>query len=355
MGLHLLRLTAFFVLLTSTALTQGFAQDQVAPRDFDAEIEAAIRSAKRAAGFEHMGTLNSICLLPSSGGVNTSNNLPRYVTDPSTIPAREEWYAEPAKVFDNLYFVGSKIHSSWALTTSAGIIIIDTLFPYNSEEAIVGGLEKLGLNPADIKYVIISHAHGDHIGGAQILQERFGAQIVMGGEDWDLVETSPHRYATMGPARNVVASDCIQLFLGVAIVNIFKAPGHTPGTLSYTFTVFDNGTPVNVAYSGGTGFNFVNNTPDPGIGNFQIYIDSQRHIAEQAAAAHATVILSNHSAFDNATNRNMMLAGRGDGPHPYEVGEDSVQRYFQVMQDCARAAQIRLEKVQFEAEQERDL
>ena len=52
------------------------------------------------------------------------------------------------KVFDNLYFVGSRIHSAWALTTNEGIILIDTLFDYNSEEAIVGGLKKLGLDPA---------------------------------------------------------------------------------------------------------------------------------------------------------------------------------------------------------------
>ena len=97
-------------------------------------------------------------------------------------------------------------------------------------------------------------------------------------------------------------------------------------------------------YSGGTAFNFVNNTPDPGIRNFQIYIDSQRKMAEKAAAARATVLLSNHSEFDNAVNKNRMLAGRGNGPHPYEIGADWVQRYFQVMQGCARAAQMRLEQ-----------
>ena len=72
--------------------------------------------------------------------------------------ARDTWFAEPAKVFDNLYFVGSKIHNAWALTTSEGIIVIDTLYTYNSEEEIVGGLKKLGLDPATVKYVIISHS-----------------------------------------------------------------------------------------------------------------------------------------------------------------------------------------------------
>jgi metallo-beta-lactamase class B len=313
-------------------------------RDFDAEIEAAIRSAKTAAGFEHLGTLNRICLLPASGGANTSDELPRYVRDASTVPPRESWYAEPARVFDNLYFVGGSVHSSWAITTDDGIIIIDTVYPYNSEELIVGGLRRLGLDPNDIRYVIISHAHGDHIGGAQMLQEHYGARVVMGGPDWNLVERYPNRYATMAPRRDIVATDGMEITLGGTTVTLWETPGHTPGTLSYTFTVLDHGRPVQVAYSGGTAFNFVNDTPDPGIRNFQTYIDSQRHMAEEAARVGATVLLSNHSEFDNAVNRNRMLAGRGDGPHPYEVGEESVQNYFQVMQGCARAAQLRLER-----------
>ena len=313
-------------------------------RDYEAEIEAALRSAKTAAGFEFLGALNRNCLLPASGGLNTSNNLPRYVRDPSTIPPREVWYAESARVFDNLYFVGGRIHSSWALTTSEGIIIIDTTYPYNSEELIIGGLERADLDPADIRYVIISHAHGDHIGGAEILQERFGAEVVMGEADWELIEAYPNRYVSMAPERGIVATDGMELTLGDTTVSIWETPGHTPGTLSYTFTVYDEGRPVGVAYSGGTAFNFHNNTPDPGIRNFQTYIDSQTHIARQASSSGATVLLSNHSEFDNAYNRNRMLAGRGDGPHPYEVGEDGVQRYFQVLMGCARAAQLKLEQ-----------
>ena len=333
-------LTVLSILLTA----KGFSQRVPTSRDFDTEIEAALRSAKAAAGFEFLGTLSRICLLPASGSVDTSDNVPRYIRDPSTEQPREMWYANPAQVFDNLFFVGGKVHTSWALETSEGLIIIDTTYPYNSEELIIGGLERLGLDPEDIRYVIISHAHGDHIGGAKMLQERYGAKVVMGGADWDLVETYPNRYTSMAPKRDIVATDGMKITLGDTTVTLWETPGHTPGTLSYTFRAFDQDRPVNVAYSGGTAFNFVNNTPDPGIKNFQTYIESQQHIAKQAAATAATVVLSNHSEFDNAVKRNRMLAGRGDGAHPYELGEEWVQRYFRVMQGCARAAQLRLEK-----------
>jgi metallo-beta-lactamase class B len=76
---------------------------------------------------------------------------------PPAPPARETWHAEPAKVFDNMYYVGMTEFSSWAITTSQGIILIDAIYDYSVEDEVVGGLKKLGLNPADIKYVLISH------------------------------------------------------------------------------------------------------------------------------------------------------------------------------------------------------
>ena len=232
------------IMLTAVSplLRPGEGISQVAAgRDFEAEIEAALRSAKTAAGFEFIGALNRNCLLPASGGLNTSNNLPRYVQDLTTIPPRESWYAESAQVFDNLYFVGAESTPHGRSRRGEGIIIIDTVYPYNSEELIIGGLERAGLDPVDIRYVIISHAHGDHIGGAQILQERFGAEVVMGEADWELIETYPNRYASMAPERGIVATDGMELTLGDTTVEIWETPGHTPGTLSYTFTAFDNG------------------------------------------------------------------------------------------------------------------
>jgi metallo-beta-lactamase class B len=338
--------SAAVIVVAAFAMSHALAQQATPKRDFEAEIRAAVQSAKDASEFEFLGTLVRTCLLPQSGGENTSDVAPGYVTKPAAAPAADTWYAEPAKVFDNLYFVGGKIHSSWALTTNEGIILIDTIFPYSSERLIVGGLQKVGLDPRNIKYLLISHAHADHIGGAEMLQARYKPRVVMGAPDWDTVAKYPNRFKTMAPKRDIVATDGMKITLGGTTVTIWETPGHTPGTLSYTFTVFDRGRPVNVAYSGGTAFNFVNNTPNPGIKNFQIYIDSQRKMAEKAAAARATVLLSNHSEFDNAVNKNRMLAGRGNGPHPYEIGAEWVQRYFQVMQGCARAAQLRLEQQQ---------
>ena len=308
-------------------------------------VEVAQQAAKTAAGFEFLGTLARTCFLPPSRSEDFRDIPAPYVSDPGKAPARATWYAEPAKVFDNLYFVGGSVHSAWALTTREGIILLDTIYPYNSEELIVGGMKKVGLDPKDIKYLVVSHAHQDHIGGAEMIQKRYGARVVMSAPDWDLVEKVPNRFKTMAPKRDIVATDGMKLTLGESTVNIWFTPGHTDGTTSFTFQVLDRGRPVNVVYSGGTALVYEWDLPEWSIKNMQTYINSQRHLAAKAKESGATVLLSNHSEFDEAVKKNRMLAGRGNGPHPYEIGTDWVQRYFTVTENCARATQLMLEQL----------
>jgi metallo-beta-lactamase class B len=295
------------------------------------EIDAHMTAARNAAGFDFTGTLARLCVAPPfTSGIRD--------VAPGKPPARETWFTEPAKVFDNLYFVGSKIHSSWALTTSGGIILIDTLFTYNSEEEIVGGLKKLGLDPAQVKYVIIMHAHGDHVGGAKLMQNRFKSRIVMGGPDWDSIERSVNGYPEGKPKRDIVADDGQKITLGDTAVTILTTPGHTPGTLSIIFPVKDRGQTLYVAYAGGTAFNFRSTVP-----NFDIYIRSQQKMAAAARAANATILMTNHSEFDYATTKIKLLAARKPGePHPYEVGKDAVARYFTVTEECAQAQRLKV-------------
>lgn len=296
----------------------------------DAAIDAHLVKARDAAGLEFTDTLARLCVAPARIPAD------RVVPTTSVLP-RDTWYTEPAKVFDNLYFVGSKIHNSWALTTADGIIILDTLFTYNSEEEIVGGMKKLGLDPMKVKYVIISHAHPDHVGGARLLQNLTDAKIVMGGPDWDSIEKSVNGYPEGKPRRDIAAEDGRKITLGDTSVTIVTTPGHTPGTLSMIFGVKDNGKPLTVVYSGGTAFNFPSTGP-----NFDTYIRSQAKLAAAASAAGATVFLSNHSEFDNAVPKIRMMASRKAGePNPFEVGRAAIARYFIIGQECGEAAKLK--------------
>ena len=318
------------VVLLAVGIGEPFAQQTPTKRNFETEINAALQAAKTAAGFEFLGTLVRTCLLPQSGGENLTDVAPPYVTDPSKAPPRETWFAEPAKVFDNLYFVGGKLHSAWALTTRDGIILIDTIYPYNSEELDRRRHEESRTRPgADQICAHLARPRRSHrrrrnaCRNATAPASSWLGRIGTGSRNIRTA-TKPWR-----PKRDIVATDGMKITLGETTVTIWFTPGHTPGTMSYTFSVLDQGKPVNVAYSGGTAFNFVNNTPDPGIKNFQTYIDSQKHLAAKATETKASVLISNHSEFDNAVNKNRMLAGRGNGPHPYEIGRLGAE-YFQV-------------------------
>jgi metallo-beta-lactamase class B len=293
-------------------------------------VDAHLAAAKKAEGTDFPGTLARLCVVadtPVGGG------------GARAIPERATWYAEPARMFDNLYWVGTKIHSAWALRTSGGIILIDTLYNYAVEPEIVQGFRKLGLDPASIKYVVITHAHGDHDEGAKLLQDRYGAHVVMGAPDWDLIEKNTAMPGGV-PRRDIVASDGQKITLGDGGVTLITTPGHTPGTLSLIFTVKDHGKPLTIAYSGGTAFNFPHD-----VARYEIYIASQHKMAEAARAAGATAVMSNHSEFDDAWVRGRLVRLRRTGePHPYDLGADAVQRYFTMTGECAEAARAKLQQ-----------
>ena len=165
-----------------------------------------------------------------------------------------QWAREPLKVFDNLFYVGEREYSAWAVTTSAGIIIIDPIYDYSVEEQVVGGLKKLGLDRGQIKYVVVSHAHRDHAGGAWYLQERFGARVLLTAPDWEMLERNTQNWPK--PKRDMVVADGQQLTLGDTTLTFVHTFGHTPGTMSTLVPVKDGGKPHIAALWGGTGFNF---------------------------------------------------------------------------------------------------
>ncbi len=304
------------------------------------EIDAHIATARTAAGQDYRATFVNLCLpaAPRGGGAGRGGAA-RGTGAPET-PDRANWYAPPLKVFDNLYWLGTRQHSSWALQTSAGIIIIDTNFAWSTRPEIIDGLTKLGLNPQDIKYVIISHAHGDHDQGAAELQERFSAQVVMGAPDWDATLKRPATAPGGVPKRDIsVGPEGRKLTLGDTTIDIVATPGHTAGTLSYVFPVKNQGQTVMVAYSGGT----LTGAFGTDAARWDEYIASQRKVAKVAADAGASVMLSNHSEYDGAyTKARLLLAPRQPGEnHPFIVGPDGVQRYFTVMAECAMASKLR--------------
>ena len=118
----------------------GIASAQTLP---PTSVDSLVSAARNAAGLDWPGTFLRLCIVPPPA---TSGVAPAAAAAPARPPVKDTWYAEPAKVADNFYFLGTKIHSAWALVGSEGIIILEALYDYAAPDEIAGGMKKLGLD-----------------------------------------------------------------------------------------------------------------------------------------------------------------------------------------------------------------
>ncbi len=232
---------------------------------------------------------------------------------------------EPAQAFDNLFFLGSKVDTAWALETSAGIILFDAMFANEVEEYVIDGLTALGKDPADIKYVVVSHGHADHFGGAALLQERYGAEVIMSATDWAMLEAANPDPNNPKPNRDTAVEDGDTLTLGETTVRFVLTPGHTAGTLSSLIPVRDGEQEHLAALWGGTAMNFA---PIEAVEAYQASLTRFRTIDPDV-----DVVLSNHAYADGAELKNAALAS-GEG-NPWVVGNAAFQDWLDVIEGCS--------------------
>ena len=244
---------------------------------------------------------------------------------------------EPFRIFDNLYYVGIQWVSCYVLETSAGLVLIDSLHPPHHTQ-IPDKLARLGLAPSDIRYVLVTHGHFDHAGGARYFQEEYDATVVLMAEDWDLVEDHAANIPAFSfppPRRDLVAEDGQVLALGDTIVRLYHTPGHTPGTMSIEFMVADGGHEYRAFVMGGAGTNFV------GVGRARGYLDSVERIRALAGENRPVEVnLANHPFGNELFERRVRLSMRAEGAHHPFVDADAFAAY---LDGLARSGQRRLD------------
>lgn len=327
-----MRTTLPFALATLTLLAACAAQTP-APKPTQADVDAYVAKATALGGEDLKGIMPVCNPQPAvrPGGPAIEAMLQRVIAAPPP---------EPGPAFDNLYFVGSGWVSAWVLRTSEGFILIDAM--NNALEAgalIEGGMRKLGLDPARIRYVVVTHGHGDHYGGAAMLADKYKSRVVASAVDWDMMEgtlefDSPQW--SKPPRRDIAVKDGDTLTLGDTTVTLYLTPGHTKGTLSPVFDVKAGGRTHRAMLWGGTSFNFGRD-----MERLDSYIAASERMRQVVATRSVDVFLSNHPSNDKTLPNLAAIKARPAAPNPFVVGTPTVDRALQVFGTCARAQKAR--------------
>jgi len=304
---------------------------QTFPNEIKAKVDQHLNQAREIAGNDLYPHFMRRCVL--------SQIYSQYANS-----AEAPLQMQPQQVFDNLYFIGQGAVSAWAVKTSAGLVIIDSLNnPSEAEYILVDGLRKLGLNPADMKYLIITHEHGDHYNGVRYLQDTYGVQAVASDIAWTAMDNG----TATRPKRNITVASGQFWTVGDTTFHFTITPGHTPGALSTIIPLKDHGRSHAGALFGGFGI--------PGSVDTKVQqLDSIERFSQATQAMGVDVLLANHQTQDMSLYNQDLLRHRRvkpgtDGtrasqyldPHPYVVGERYYQRYLDLQQECIRVSAAR--------------
>jgi metallo-beta-lactamase class B len=247
------------------------------------------------------------------------------------LPPMPNDIVEPTRVFDNMYFVGMTSQNVWAITTSAGITLLDTMNSADeARDVIVASMRKVGLDPAQIKYIIVGHGHpgqSDHTGGALYLQKTYGAKVVMNPIDAKLVLPT-QRPDRLLATPDIDAFDGQKITLGDTTVTLVHIPGHTPGTMGVVVPVKLRGTPHSVIVLAATQMP----TPESLLKFEKAFNDYARpQKVEAALNMHANGVQAD-LAFLEQIRRNP------NGPNPYLYGPERFDRWMSIMGRARLAA-----------------
>lgn len=314
------------VVAAATIAAVPFAAARSQSSEPSAEARAAmhVETARQLAGTDLAAPFDFFCV--------PGNARPNNFSAPPLTPVR---------LFDNLYAAGNSETVVYAITTSEGIVLIDSGVAAEVEPVLIPGLRELGLDPADVKLVLLAHGHSDHYGGARHFQERYGARVATTEVDWKTIAdaaASGRPGATPAPSRDMIVREGEPIVLGDTTITPVEVPGHTPGALAFIFEVRDGAQRHVAGMFGGTVLATAY-TPPAGL---EQYVASIAHFLDVAAKENVSVEIQNHPIFDDTPGRLAALAARAPGqPHPFVMGAERYQRFWRIVSECMQADIVR--------------
>lgn len=304
----------------SAALMRAQAPEAATSKPDSPAVKTLIEKAKKTGGSLWADEAHFFCEAPRANSPN----------DP---------VIAPAKIFDNVYVIGSVGTVVYVIETSDGLLMIDALSANQVDTQLLPGFQKLGLDPAKVKIIVVGHGHADHFGGSAYMQDHYGSKVYISAADWNLMENPPAGRggankkgpAVVLPKHDQVVTEGQPIVLGNLKVMPVAIPGHTPGSMGYIFEVKDNGKTHVAAIYAGTIL-----TPGPiSDEGLQTYLKSVNHFKEETRKAKVDVEIQNHPLMDPIQAKLDKLQARTKGgPNPFVVGPANYQKFLEVMSLC---------------------
>jgi metallo-beta-lactamase class B len=313
------------------------------------EIKAEMGKARELAGddwyFLQTQRLQCSDVDESNTVVQTpgSNTLPAGGMNPY---GWKEVPAVPTKVFDNVYYVGGMEVGGWVIDTGKGYIMLDASYDYGYEEILLPNMKKLGLDPAKIKYILITHAGPDHVGCTYKFQRDYpGIQVIYNNP----IPANPAWLKN--PPVVTVMKDGDRLTLGDTTITMVLTPRNVGGDgFSYLIPVKIHGKRHMWATFGNTGIPAL-------LADKVVYRQSMAKFLTYVDKLGADIAISSHPFVDGSIRRMELIRecndrrghqqfGRHDvcGPHnPFLIGKEAARRYFEIMDQCAVVQTMRTE------------
>lgn len=266
------------------------------------------------------------------------------------------FYAEPStefiapfKMADDLYYVGDRLVCVHLIRTDAGLILLDAGFSC-AKHLLMESIIRLGFDPADVRWILLTHAHSDHYGAANEFRNLYGTKVALSAADAKSMRERPFRagasltYIPQNlPVIDRELEDGEIFSFGGKQIRCVLTPGHTLGTMSFFFDVTDNGTTYLAGQYGGAG---VNALKLPYALHYQLPLDmAQRMVASLDRVKDEPVVvhLGNHPYNSHTLEKRERQLKEGGNPFVDastwpEFVADIRQKSLKIMEENAELA-----------------
>jgi kynurenine formamidase len=288
-----------------------------------AEAQKRVANAMRIAGSDLVPQAKMFCTPTGPQRMAVARQV-------AGLPPMPNVIVEPTRVFDNIWWIGMTSQNVWAITTSDGIILLDTMNSADeARDVIVASMKKAGLDPAQIKYIVVGHGHpgqSDHTGGALYLQKTYGVKVVMSPIDAKLVLPAQRPDRPLA-VPDIDASHGQKLTLGDTTLTLVHIPGHTPGTMGVIVPVKLRGASHMVIVLAATQMP----TRESLLQFERVFNDFAKPMKVEASLnMHANGVQEDLTFLET-------IRKNPGGRNPYLYGPERFARWMDIMLECGRA------------------